>query len=337
MIKLKDIAQLTGVHVSTVSKALHGGNDVSIEKREEVLRVAHKLGYRLPGQRRTRKLGDAITVAVIYPDIASTYYSRLLVSIEEKISRYNGFMISACSHFSSENETLLIERFVNMPNLDGLILITDSQNLTESLSKIEQLMPIVVISHGDIANKVDLIKVNDRDAIDDAIAQLIFQGHSEIGYIGETLTYHRLNSFRISMEKHGLPVNENHIKVSTSRFEEAGYIEMNKMIKQGDLPTAIYVAYDNIAFGAMRAIYEAGMKIPRDISIIGQDATKTADYLKDKLTTIDCHIEEQGNIACSILYKKIVDPNFTVMQNVVIGTELIMGETIAPPQVLQKI
>jgi len=289
------------------------------------------LGFRLPDQRKPRKPGETLTVAVIYPDMPSSYYSRLLVAIEEKISRYNGFVISACSRFDVLNEAHLAQSFSNMPNISGLIIITGSRDLTEPLSRIGTALPVVVISHGDVDNKVDLIKVNDQGGVDEAIGYFAKQGHKEIGYIGEPLTHLRLSYFMEAMSKRGLPVQDKFIRISNSRFEDAGYSEMSKMLKQGDCPTAIYAAYDNIALGAMRAIYEAGLKIPQDISIIGEDAIETAGYLQDRLSTIDCHIEEQGNIACSILYKKIMDRDFTAVQSVAVATELVLRDTVAAP------
>jgi DNA-binding LacI/PurR family transcriptional regulator len=331
MTKLSDIAKLTGVHVTTVSKALNGSDEISVAKREEIVQTARTLGYLLPDQRAPKKLNDVLTVAVIYPDMTSSYYSRILVAIEEKVSCYNGYMVTACSRFDADNEVHLADRFANMPNVDGLIVISGSQNLTRLLGKVGALMPVVVITHSDIDNKIDLIRVNDRDGINEAIDYFAKMGHRNIGFIGERFTILRLGYFKEALLKHGLLVNEDFIKVSSYRFEEAGYDNMSKLLKQGKLPTAIYAAYDNIAIGAMKAIYEAGLKIPDDISIIGEDDLDIGDYQKDRLSTIDCHVEEQGDIACSILYKKIMDRSFNAMQNVVIRTELIIRDSVAAP------
>lgn len=332
---LKDIAKIAGVHVTTVSKALNNSSDVSLTTREKIFHIARDIGY-IPYSRQKGEK-NSFVIAAIYPDFPSSYYSRLLVSIENNVARKNGILITACSQFNPEMELFLIKYFSQLKNIDGIILITPHEELDKRLAGVEIHIPIVVLAHHDVIRQWDVISVDDRGGIYDAVDHLVNLGHRHIGYIGETLTYQRLNYFRDAMRRHNLPMDEEFIKVSPLRFEEAGYREMSDLIGRGKLPTAIYAAYDNIAIGVLRAIYEAGLKVPEDISIIGQDDIMVSSYLKDRLTTINCHIDEQGNIAVSILFKKILTPNFTAVQRVMIRTELQVRDSTGAPRTTQEI
>ena len=321
MATLKEIAEIAGVHITTVSKALNNANDVSINTKNKIIRIAQDVGY--SPKHLQKKEGESFTIAAIYPDFQSSYFSRLLMSIEASIASKGGFLVTACSQFNPEVELNLLRQFTQMQGIDGIILISPDNEFENRLKDYELHIPVVVLANEEVSKKYDFINIDDMGGIE----YLKRMGHKQIGYLGETLTFQRLKYFRQAMEKHGLPVDESFIRVSPYRFEEAGYTAMNDMIESGSLRTAIYAAYDNIAIGALRALYGAGLKVPDDISIVGQDDILVSSYLKDRLTTINCHIEEQGSIVASILHTKILNPNFKAIQNVVISTELMLRDS----------
>ncbi len=330
MITLKEISQIAGVSISTVSKALSGAHDIGDESRKRIQEIADSHGYVAPKGRRRKEANEQPILAIIYPDMTSSYFTHLLDCFDKQLRAKNGTLVMGCSRFDIDIERKLLEHFMESDAVDGIVCITPF-NQIDSMPK--RGVPVVVISQTNLEfSSVDTIKVNDRQGIFQTIERLKFLGHKKIGYIGEKNTYSRLNYFKEAMKYHSCEIDESLIKVSPHRFEYAGYDSMNQLISENNLPTALFASYDDIAVGIARALYEKNIRIPEDISLVGIDNTASSLYLKDRLSSIGCHIEEQVQIALNTLFNKINNPQFTVVQNITIQTELIARDTLAPPK-----
>ena len=125
-----------------------------------------------------------------------------------------------------------------------------------------------------------------------------------------------------------MKVNRKWIQVSEERFEKCGYDLMNNILKNDELPTAILGAYDDIAIGAIKAIHDKGLKVPDDISVIGIDNVRVASYYSPEMTTIAGPVEEMGKIAVKLLFKKVKDEQYKVIQNVMLSPMLIERKSV---------
>jgi DNA-binding LacI/PurR family transcriptional regulator len=235
-----------------------------------------------------------------------------------------------CSQFDPETEQKLVNYFTKMGNVDGIICISAMDHL---LPMGNFNIPMVVISQTDVSfDNIDWIKVDDRGGICNAIDHFVRLGHRRIAYIGEKLTYSRLDYYKEALQTNNIEIEESLIKVSSHRFERAGYESMLALIDEKNLPTAVFAAYDDIALGAIRALHEHSLRIPQDISLVGVDDIVSSSYLKERLTTISCHIDEQVEIALDLLLKKIYNPQFKAVQNITIKTEFIQRDTVGAPK-----
>jgi len=130
------------------------------------------------------------------------------------------------------------------------------------------------------------------------------------------------------MQANKLKVNKKWIQVSEERFEKCGYDLMCNILKNDELPTAILGAYDDIAIGAIKAIHDKGLNVPNDISVVGIDNVRVASYYYPELTTIAGPIEEMGKIAVKLLFKKVKDSEYKVVQNVKLTPMLVERRSV---------
>lgn len=325
---LKELAALAKVSVSTVSKALNGAPDISIETREMILKIASEQGYNKIKKKKVAQNGFAgPTFAVVYSDITSHYYSKLLKLFDDRIAEMDGLMLAACARFDTDRLISLCQYFNNEQEVDGIICISPL-NVFGSIPQLKT--PMVGIAYPNFeAHPFDYICVNDGTGIYEAIEAFKNLGHTKIAYIGEPLTRHRMQFFRESLDRLGLEADDSLIRDSAHRFDQAGYEVMKEMLAEGKRPTAVFASYDDIALGAAKAIHEAGLLIPEDISIAGVDNTMSTIEENKVLSSINCHIEDQVDIALGLLLKKINEPDFTAVQNVSLRTEFVRRDTIA--------
>jgi DNA-binding LacI/PurR family transcriptional regulator len=179
----------------------------------------------------------------------------------------------------------------------------------------------------------DCIKIDEQLAMNLAIEHLVSLGHRDIAFIGERLTKDRQKQFIDALKKCDIKISSDFIRVSEERFEEAGYIGMKDILSNSEkIPTAVFASYDDVAIGAMRAIFESGYRVPEDISIIGVDNICIAPYLYRALTTVSSPVSEMTNIAIKILLGKIEDKGSKVVQHVIVKPELLVRETTARVQ-----
>lgn len=328
MITLKELAGLAGVSISTVSKALRGESDIGQETQERIRELAEQQGYRRVIRKRAREKAEGLTIAMIYSDIVSRYYSRLLAQFDDGVTEKGGILLSSCARFETRRMVELCEYFDRSGAVDGLICVSPVNVLGEIP---KPALPMVGISYPNTeSHPFDCLSVDDGLGIEEAICCFQQNGHSKIAFIGETFTEHRRQFFVDSMRRHGLSVPEQYLYVSKERFEQAGYEGMRQLLAGGNAPTAVLAAYDDIALGAAHAAHEAGLRIPEDLSIAGIDNTMISIEDNKILASVNCHMEEQVEITLGLLTKKIQEPEFTAVQNVNLRTEFVPRSTVGP-------
>ena len=120
--------------------------------------------------------------------------------------------------------------------------------------------------------------------------------------------------------------------MGAERFEVGGYLRMKELLEERTPPTAVLAAYDDFAIGALRAIDEAGLAVPRDISVVGIDGLEVGAFLSTSLTSVACDTVEMAQSAARILVKKISETSFTVVQHVEVNPQLVVRQSSAPPR-----
>lgn len=339
MAKLSDIAALTGVGVATVSKALRGRDDINPQTRKRILEAARKLKYLPRAASRARASQEALgSIGIICPEIRSGYYAQIVTALEAQFQHKGYGMLLGLTDFSYEREAKLLEH-LRRQEVAGIVCVTEQEKIEYDLRAFRSVydIPVVVVATVIAIEDFDYVKVNDELGVRLAVRHLVELGHTRIGFAGDTVSRQRMDVFADALGQHHVPQEKSYLKLGEERFEVGGYLRMKELLALRTPPTAVLAAYDDVAIGAMRAVQEAGLNVPADVSIVGIDGIEVGAYLSTSLTTVAGHTAELAEAACRILLKKIGNPTFTVVQHVEINPELIVRQsTGAPPAALGR-
>lgn len=299
MITLSKIAKLAHVSVSTASKAFSGSNEVNEETRNLIFDIAKQHGC-------FKKFFNAkyskFVIAVICPEFNSKHYTQYLSCIQEYLERENCEICVATTSFSEENEKNLIEYYYRYSRVDGIIVINSNSKV---IYDDNYEIPIVFINSSHKSLCRTSISTNIEPAIFESIEHLKRNNVTSIGFIGEKRTASKLLCFEKAMKSIIKDFNEDYISISDERFEAGGYAAMEKLFKKTPLPRAIVCAYDYMAIGAIRCIYDHGLTVPNDIAVLGMDNIPEAEYLNPPLASISSHTKDLCRAAVKAVIEQI--------------------------------
>lgn len=332
---LKELAQQAKVSTSTVSKALNNSPDISEETKNMILDLAEQAGYRKKYRKKSAaKPGfSGPKIGLVYSDTVSRYYSRVIQAYSNRVAELGGVLIACDAQFSRDRVTLLCNYLDQQCQVDGIICITDPHGgIPRTRAPLLCSVDIAIMDGDTNDYAFDYIFSNAKTGLLQAIEYLVRNGHREIAYIGENHSAIRQGLFEEIMAHMKLPVPDGFVRTTALRFEEAGYRMMRDLLREPRRPTAVLCAYDDIAIGAGKAIYEAGLRVPEDISLIGFDDTRQRIYNQKMLASISSFIDDQVSIGMTMLMKRISEPGVAAVQNVCLQTAFMPYETVGPVQ-----
>ncbi|WP_052410366.1 LacI family DNA-binding transcriptional regulator [Paenibacillus durus] len=305
MATIQDIADYVGISIATVSRALNKPALVNAETRERVMQAAKKLNYFDTAKfKQTNVKNTKISLGVIIPYITSFFFGELFSGISRVAQENNIDLILYELKSGKMNEEGLSEAFsfVQQHLVDGIILTSfhmpaDYDKLVDTLQ-----IPVVLLLDSHESAKLPAYKVDDIRASFDAVAYLVSRGHRRIGMISAMLTQQhdrgeqlRLKGYKQAVDFYGLPFSESYVAYGDMRFDD-GYRAMKELLAEREQTglTAVFAASDEMAIGAMRCIYDAGLRVPEDISVMGFDNLSVSGITTPKLTTIEQPFGEIG-------------------------------------------
>ena len=313
----RELAKLANVSFSTVSKAFNNSDDISEETKNHIFRIAKQYGCY--GEFFKGKYHKKI-IAIICPEIVSSYYAEFIKYFQMLIEKDGDIPIISSDNFDKNTSDELIEYYASYMKVDGIITF----ELKSALKK-GYTTPIVSVL-SDISSSVDTVVVDFKSAVFDAVKLLDDYGHKKIAFLGEKLTPVKAELYKKAMKNIG---NSNTTVIeSEHRFEAAGEDGVRQILTMGNSVTALICAYDNIAFGAIKELKKAGLRVPDDVSVIGMDNINTGKYADTSLTTIDSNPEQVCMAAWNILNEKIKNPYLSGKKEI-INAKLIIRESIA--------
>lgn len=324
---LKDIAKIAGVNKSTVSRALNGSQDVSEERRKEILRIADEIGY-IPDESAKVLAGkNGRTIGIILPEIDCNYYASVVGSIEARLKERGYSLIIGQSGFRLENELHYLKLFIQK-KVDGIIFDPcNKDNFLQQFEKIKKIInvPVIFIETTLKLPDYDVIDIDNYYGVGLAIEHLVKTGCKKIGFISEYLSSAvRLPAFEEALMKFEIPLDKSLIKIGRERLEEGGYLRMKELIAQGLLPEAVFASYDTMAHGALKALAEHGIRVPQDLSIVGFDNIRESSYFSVPLTTIAPPVIQMGEIAVRSLLDKIENKGNSFVQHISLKPKLVV-------------
>lgn len=338
---IHDVARLAGVHRSTVSRVLTGQGSVSAKSKKKVLDAAKKMNFHLNTVASALKSQKKTAIGLLSfwyysPNPSEAYYQQTLTGIIDEItqSKFNLLLNNIQSTLHPDNEEL---KFCYESHLAGIILMAPRLKSEADLSFLSNLpIPAVLLLYKPQDNRYSWIDLDNVYGAQLAVDHLVKLGHKRIAYIGGELEYSsnardRYKGYQASLKKAGL--KEDPQLVRNGLFWEDHGVESMKAflaLPAAQRPTAVFAATDSIAFGAIKVIEAAGLKIPKDISIVGFDDYERAALGHPALTTVRQPFYELGNQAVKLLESIVKNPDGGA-QHLLIKPELIVRSSTDAP------
>ena len=331
MITLKDIAQAAGVSQATVSRVLSGGKGISEKTCEKVLAIARDLHY-IPNVSAQILAGkNSGMIGMIVPEIDSNYFAPMIYEVERQVQKHGYFLLIANTQYEKEKEIQALNTFCTY-NVDGIFLTcTVNADILDTFEPVleQKHIPLVLLEARFHSDKFSYIMVDDEAGMTEAVAYLKGLGHDRIGFIGDyILDVMRTDLFRAAIRNNGMDPLENPVYSNPkNRFETGGYETMKHILEDPNRPDAFLAGYDDIAIGAIRAVTEAGLRIPEDIRIIGNDNNREDPYLHKALSTLSPPLGKLAEIGTDIMVHTINEKEDGVVRHIMLKPELIIRET----------
>ncbi len=331
MTTIKDVAQAAEVSTATVSHVINGTRYVSDEVQQRVLQAMERLNYQPNAVARGLRTKKTHLLALVIPDIANPFFTDLARGFQDAADQ-NGYVVVVCNTDRALERELRFLDILRQQRVDGLVL-NPTMVTAEDLKRLLKAQVVVVLIGSQIDDpEFDLVMVDNIRAGSDAVQHLIDLGHRRIGLLcGPHTTssgLQRYQGYCQAMERNGLPVQDGWV-VEGNFTQEGGYTCMQRILSQQPLPTAIFAASDVMALGAKKAIEDAGLRIPADISLIGFDDIPKVTWATPKLTTIAQPRYQMGWEAALLLIDRIEQSIPPSRQKVVMEHKLVVRESTA--------
>lgn len=327
MINLKQLAELAGVDVSTVSRALNDSERVKPQTKAYIKSLAEKHHY-VPNDMARSLVGKKNdTIGVLVPELINTFYAEVIEGIETACGERGYSLMFGKSRFNDGEEIKLIDLFMRR-RVDGIILCSSTRKAVDHLRKLKRSVPVVITDTFEACADMDVVTIDHEYGVGGVIDHFLALGHREFGYIGDSkITPMRLDAFRRGLAERGAALQERRIFIGEERYEEGGYRRMAELLAQPDRPTAVFVGTDNLAIGAVRAARESGLRVPDDMSVVGFDDIIASAYAEVPLTTVLQPKQEMGRLAGQLLLARMDGEAAAGFRQVVLKPELIVRQS----------
>jgi LacI family transcriptional regulator len=289
---MKDIARDLGVSVVTVSKVLRNHSDISAQTRKRVLQRMKEVNYQPNPAARTLSTGRTNLIGLIVPDLVHPFFAQVAKGISAKLRSQEYSLIISSSEDDPNMEKREIDQMLAR-RVDALILAS-SQSSADGLRRIqEEGIPYVLLDRKMPGLSANFVGIDDVAAGTLATTHLFEIGCKTIAHIGGSdvsTALDRQAGYSITLANLGVSLPPRYM-VNWGHGDDAGdatgYNGMKQLLKLRPRPDGVFCCNDPIAMGAMRAILEAGLQIPRDVAVVGCGNVHYDDLLRVPLTSID--------------------------------------------------
>jgi len=336
-VNLDDIATIVGVSKATVSNALNGKKGVSEQTKAHILKTASDVGYMKNNNNKDDKDSETKKIiriilykrhGYVYSD--TPFFSNLIEGIQKEC-RIEGYemMVAHLSKTEVKSDHI-IEDLKNDDSSGYLLLATEM--VAEDLEFFKVLeKPMVLIDSYFKHEDYDFVVINNIEAAHKATNYLIENGYKKIGYLHSSVYinnfHYRKLGFENTLRENGIEPEEKY-QFSLEPTLDGSYGDMSEILRhKPELPTAFFADNDIIAFGAMKALQEIGIKIPEQVSIVGFDDMPYCEISTPKMTTVKVPKQYYGAVAVKRLIDKINNDDLKT-QKVEINTKLIERESV---------
>lgn len=313
VITARYVGKLAGVSQSTVSRVLNGRETaiISEETRQRVLEIATQLGYSPNPIARALRGKQTFLLGLIIREIADPFFAKQIASLTAQ-ARLQGYHIVLGNAHSDPEEALEMSSVIETRHCDGVILLGDMKDDDYFIQKLlASNLNVVALCRGTPSANFSSVDCDSVVGMKLLLDHLVSLGHHRIAFIdGGWLgnIRERLKAFQQFTSEKGLQIPQEYIQSETND-SEGGYCAMQRLLDCTLPPTAVCASDDVMALGALKAINDAGKRVPQDISLTGFDDIDMVSFLTPGLTTIRQPIEEMSHRTIELLMQLITHQN----------------------------
>ena len=343
-VNLRMLAEHLELSQTTVSLVLNNSpsaKSIPPETRTRVIEAAERLNYRPNYFARSLRQSRSMSVGVLAPDLSEGYFTRVMSGVVEELSQAHYFFFTACHDWKRE----LIEQYPRMlveRAVDGFLL------LNTQADNIDVPVPVVAISAHIPLQNVTNIVLDHHSAVEQALVHLFELGHRNIAFMRGPRAIpeseFRWESIQTVAREMGLHIDPAHvIRIDAAGWSmktgyhpmapEIGYKPMEALLEKSRDFTAIFCFNDIAAIGAIRALRDAGISVPNDVSVVGFDDILSAAYSTPSLTTVRQPLFEMGKRGAEVLLDRIANREKEYPAEIVVVPELVVRESTGPASV----
>lgn len=343
-VNLRTLAEHLELSQTTVSLVLNNSpsaKSIPQETRNRVMEAATRLNYRPNYFARSLRQSRSMSVGVLAPDLSEGYFTRVMSGVVQELTNAHYFYFTACHDWRKElidqYPRMLVERAV-----DGFLL------LNTPADQISVPVPVVAISaHSPVQNVTNIV-LDHHKAVEIALKHLFELGHRRIAFMRGPKAIpdsdYRWQSIQEVAGEIGLRIDSALVvRIDASGWSsktgqhpmapEIGFKPMKSLLETTRDFTAVFCFNDIAAIGALRALKDAGLRVPEDVSVVGFDDIQSAAYSTPSLTTVRQPLFEMGRRGAKILLDRIANREADYASEIVMAPELIVRESTGPAKV----
>jgi DNA-binding LacI/PurR family transcriptional regulator len=301
---IKEVARLAKVSTATVSRTINGSDKVTAETAQRVRSAIETLKFYPNTNARALGSGRSSLYGLIISDITNPFFPELVKSFEDVAVQFGQEVLIANTNYDPHRMEVCVSRMLQR-KVDGVAIMTSEmdEHLIDELSS--RSIPLVFLDTGTPQKGISNIAIDYASGIDAAVEHLTELGHTSIGFISGPMTLTsarvRRRAFMQSLKRKGLYLDRKLIEEGNHRMD-GGHEAMIRLLAKDHRPTAVLTSNDMTAIGAIGALSEHGLKVPRDISVIGFDDIELSAFTQPALTTVRLSRPEIAKVAFRALY-----------------------------------
>jgi LacI family fructose operon transcriptional repressor len=307
MVKIKDVAAAAGVSTATVSRVLSDHPHVRSEVRERVLAAVAELEYQPNLLARSFRAQQTNTIGLILSDIRNPFFAGISRAVED-IAYEHGMSVILCNTDENPEREALYLDLMRAEQVPGVIMSSTGQ--IARLADLNLDVPVVLVDRAFKIGDVDAVLLDNVSAAAELTTHLLERGYRRIAaLIGDTDTTgrERRRGYEAALREYGLAPLQSLIKIVPPRID-AGCTAAIELLQAAQPPDAILAGNSLLTAGALLAIRECNLRIPRDVAVVGFDETLWASLVEPAITTMAQPTHEIGKTATELLLQRIAEP-----------------------------
>ena len=327
-VTIKEIAKMAKVSHTTVSRALNDSPFINQETKDRILEIAKRLNYVPNFNAKSLVLQKSHNIGLFFSTISkgtsSTFFHETVIGVNSVLkNRYN----LSVQSIDDYNDYMSLDH----SRFDGIIVMSQMDTDNAFIYKVvEKAIPLVILNRESNINSTVNILAAEKAGAYSAVQYLAQNGHKDIAILegkeGFISTVNRKDGYLQALIENKIEIRQEYM-VGGNYDIESGYQGMRKLLDLRNVPTAVFCSNDNMAVGAIKAVHEAGLRVPEDISIIGFDNSEFCKYVTPALTTVKKPIREMSTEGAGRLMD-MLEGREVNGERIYISTELIVRESV---------